>query len=151
MSWTEERIDRLKTMWAEGMTASQIALALGQVTRNAVIGKVHRLGLSGRVTAARPERPRAATQPRPQVRVAQIAAPTPVIEEPLEPMPGDPVTVLSLSGAMCKWPLGDPSKPDFRFCGRKSKAGAPYCEHHSRMAYQPAQMRRDRDRGRFAG
>ncbi len=146
MSWTDERIDRLKQMWAEGLSASQIARALGEVTRNAVIGKVHRLGLAGRATAPRPERPRPTPQPRMHVpRVAVMRAEA-VVEEPLEPMPLDPVRVEHLNAALCHWPMGDPSSPEFRFCGRKSKQGSPYCEAHVRLAYQPAQSRRDRDR-----
>jgi len=146
MSWTDERIERLKTMWAEGLSASQIARALGEVTRNAVIGKVHRLGLAGRATAPRVERPRPAPAPRLHVPRVSVMRAEPVVEEPLEPMPENAVTVADLSASVCRWPIGDPAQSDFRFCGRKAKAGAPYCEAHVRMAYQPAQSRRDRDR-----
>jgi GcrA cell cycle regulator len=151
MSWTDERIERLKEMWTEGLSASQIARALGEVTRNAVIGKVHRLGLAGRAVAPRPaERPRPAApqQPRlqtPAPRVAPMRA-EPIAEEPLEPMPINAVTVADLSASVCRWPIGDPATADFRFCGRTAKYGAPYCEAHVRLAYQPAQSRRDRDR-----
>lgn len=146
MSWTDERIEKLKQLWADGLSASQIARTLGEVTRNAVIGKVHRLGLAGRATTHRAERPRAAVPARiAPPRVAPIKA-EPVAEEPLEPMPENAVSVLDLSNAVCKWPIGDPADSAFRFCGRKSKPGSPYCEAHARMAYQPAQTRRDRDR-----
>jgi GcrA cell cycle regulator len=153
MSWTDDRIERLKTMWAEGMSASQIARALGEVTRNAVIGKVHRLGLAGRATpVARVERPR----PAPQPRVAAPPRPSPmravqVVEEPLEPMPETAVTVVDLNASTCKWPLGDPTDANFRFCGRRAGGSSPYCEAHTRMAYQPAQSRRDRERERAEG
>ena len=147
--WTDDRIETLKKMWAEGLSASQIARALGEVTRNAVIGKVHRLGLSGRASPARVERARPVSQARPMLRAApqHIQA----VEEPLEPMPENPVSVLDLTGSVCKWPIGDPSEANFRFCGRKSRANAPYCEAHARMAYQPAQNRKDRDRVRNIG
>ncbi len=149
MSWTDDRIERLKQMWTEGMSASQIARALGDVTRNAVIGKVHRLGLSGRAAAPRVERPRPQPQqPRPQTqRVAAMRA-EPVAEEPLEPMPENAVTVVDLNASVCRWPLGDPSTAEFRFCGRKAKPGSPYCEAHVRLAYQPSQSRRDREQAR---
>ncbi len=150
MSWTDERIERLKTMWAEGLSASQIARSLGEVTRNAVIGKVHRLGLSGRVApAARVERPRPVSAPPPRPvapRVAPAMRAEPVQIESYEPMPETAVTVLDLSASVCKWPIGDPTDPAFRFCGRRAGTGSPYCEAHARLAYQPAQSRRERDR-----
>ena len=155
MSWTDDRIERLKQMWSEGLSASQIAKSLGEVTRNAVIGKVHRLGLAGRITAPRVERPRPAavtitvaapqqTARLPVPRVAAMRAEA-VSEEMLEPMPENAVSVADLSASVCRWPLGDPATAEFRFCGRRAKPGAPYCEAHVRLAYQPAQSRRDRD------
>ena len=146
MGWTDERVATLKKLWLDGLSASQIAKQLGGVTRNAVIGKVHRLGLAGRATAPRVERPRPAPQPRLHTPRVSVMRAEPVVEEPLEPMPENAVTVVDLSATVCRWPLGDPATPEFRFCGRKAKAGAPYCEAHVRMAYQPAQSRRDRDR-----
>src|SRR5690348_17780732 len=80
MSWTEERIDRLKKMWSEGSTASQIADELGGVSRNAVIGKAHRLGLEARPSPVKPgdekEKP-AAAAPAPKPAPAERAAPKP--------------------------------------------------------------------------
>ncbi len=75
MSWTDERVETLKKMWAEGQSASQIAKELGGVTRNAVIGKVHRLGLSNRATG---------TPAKEEAEVA-AAAPTPRSEAPAKP------------------------------------------------------------------
>ena len=71
MGWTDERVDQLKTLWTEGLSASQIARVLGGVTRNAVIGKVHRLGLAGRATPSRSERPRMPSTPKVSMRVHQ--------------------------------------------------------------------------------
>lgn len=148
MSWTDERVDRLKKLWTEGLSASQIAKELGGVTRNAVIGKVHRLGLSGRATpsrpprrAVKPHRPRPAIRPsiRPVMR-AQPAPPPPVEAERLPS--GEFATVLTLSEHICKWPIGDPDQQGFRFCGRRTKPSAPYCDAHARMAYQPTKKRR---------
>ena len=85
MSWTDERVDQLKNLWTEGLSASQIARALGGVTRNAVIGKVHRLGLAGRATPTRSERPRVPSAPRMNAIRSHIPEP-PVVEE-------DPVTL----------------------------------------------------------
>jgi len=149
MGWTEERVEQLKQLWTEGLSASQIARQLGGVTRNAVIGKVHRLGLAGRATPARAERPR-----MPTVRRLARPRPVPVVQAPI--IEADPVvdengnktTVLTVSDRMCKWPIGDPATNEFHFCGHPPKAGSPYCEAHSVKAFQPAQSRRDRDRDR---
>jgi GcrA cell cycle regulator len=149
MGWTDERVELLKQLWSEGLSASQIARQLGGVTRNAVIGKVHRLGLAGRATPARAERPRMAVarrvaRPRP-VPVVQV----PIVEkEPLVDEHGRKTTVLTVSDRMCKWPIGDPSTAEFHFCGHPPKAGSPYCEAHCVKAFQPAQGRRDRERDR---
>lgn len=147
MSWTDERVEQLKKLWADGLSASQIARVLGEVTRNAVIGKVHRLGLSGRASPARTERPR---YPKPARRLvtSKPAAPEPVIVEEIEsePEPGEWTTVLTLRERMCKWPIGNPGDETFRFCGRKAGDGVPYCAEHARKAYQPAHVKRDRMR-----
>ena len=146
MGWTDERVEMLKRLWLEGLSASQIAKQLGGVTRNAVIGKVHRLGLSGRATPSQPARPvfKAPRPPRPahtpaprRVESQHVSAPPPVfyVEEP------GSATVLTLGAHMCKWPIGDPSTDDFTFCGRRSADG-PYCTEHARMAYQPQQARK---------
>jgi GcrA cell cycle regulator len=146
MGWTDERVELLKKLWQDGLSASQIAKQLGGVTRNAVIGKVHRLGLSGRAApskpartvfkAPRPARPVAPSAPR---RIAEPhAAPTPV--RVLDEAPGM-ATVLTLGAHMCKWPIGDPALDNFTFCGRRCDEG-PYCHEHSQVAYQPAQAKK---------
>jgi GcrA cell cycle regulator len=166
MSWTDERVELLKKLWTDGLSASQIAAELGGVTRNAVIGKVHRLGLSGRTKTTRPSAPRVrkarrpSMPPRPTTRVIgntalkiNVAADEDLDEEiaPVRSMatveelfipPEERATILQLSEHTCKWPIGDPGQDDFYFCGRRSDAGVPYCEHHCRVAYQPASDRR---------
>lgn len=160
MAWTDERVDILKKLWAEGHSASQIAKELGGVTRNAVIGKVHRLGLSGRATPSRPvKRPPRLARPKPRVlpdgtvKQGKAVAVTPtaarvareereLIEKlpPVELANGEKATVLNLSASMCKWPIGDPADPNFAFCGRKADCG-PYCAEHAKIAFQPARKR----------
>ena len=151
MGWTDERVATLKKLWLDGLSASQIAKQLGGVTRNAVIGKVHRLGLSGRAAPSQPARP-AFKAPRP----ARVAAPAPApvvqrrpVEAPAAPSlpsvlrqetPGS-ATVLTLGAHMCKWPIGDPATEGFTFCGKGAHDG-PYCDAHAQIAYQPQQARK---------
>ncbi|RYX99588.1 MAG: GcrA cell cycle regulator [Bradyrhizobiaceae bacterium] len=158
ITWTDDRVEQLKKLWEGGLSASQIAAELGNVTRNAVIGKVHRLGLSGRAkspssAAPRPRKPRPAQQmvrmPRPVARGNTALAHDYQVEMEPDPISVDNVIPISqrlqlveLNDATCHWPVGDPATSDFYFCGGKSVAGAPYCAHHSRIAYQPASDRR---------
>jgi GcrA cell cycle regulator len=147
IGWTDDRVGTLKKLWLEGLSASQIAKQLGGVTRNAVIGKVHRLGLSGRAAPSQPARPvfkaqrparPAAPAPQP-IRRAVVAAPPQTLPEPIHRIeqPGS-ATVLTLGAHMCKWPIGDPSSDGFSFCGRRTGEDGPYCIEHARVAYQPS-------------
>lgn len=103
VAWTEEEVATLRSMWAEGATASRIAKAITTHTRNSIIGKAHRLKLDARKS--------------------------PVVRKPPPPPARHP----------CRWPIGDPKMPDFRFCGAEAKADGddfkPYCEEHCRLAY----------------
>ena len=149
MTWTDDRVEQLKKLWEAGLSASQIAAELGNVTRNAVIGKVHRLGLAGRASPSRSERTRLPVAHKtPTVRAHVPAAPV-VEEDPVTLADGSHATVLTISDRMCRWPIGDPSADAFHFCGHSPKSGSPYCEAHARKAYQPQQARRDK--GRMAG
>jgi len=146
--WTVDRVDQLKSLWTEGLSASQIARTLGEgITRNAVIGKVHRLGLAGRATPSRIDRPRLPSVPRIHLRAREPELPV-VEEEPIQLEDGSYVGVLTINDRMCRWPIGDPSAEEFHFCGRRPKDSSPYCEAHARKAYQPHQVR---DRRRMAG
>lgn len=157
--WTEDRVGTLKKLWLEGQSASQIAKQLGGgVTRNAVIGKVHRLGLSGRAapsqparTTFRPARPRptpaaaqAPSAPR-RIEAAQPRPAAPTVPAPMPDLPGT-ATVMTLGAHMCKWPIGDPSSTEFSFCGRRASEGV-YCVEHARVAYQPQVKRGGKDGG----
>jgi GcrA cell cycle regulator len=160
MSWTDERVETLKKLWAEGHSASQIAAELGGITRNAVIGKVHRLGLSGRAkspssAAPRPRKPRTAshmlrvTRSSMRGNTALAHAYEFDIEPEAEPIDnviplGQRRSLLELTEDTCRWPIGDPGSADFYFCGGPAITSLPYCAYHSRIAYQPANARRDR-------
>jgi GcrA cell cycle regulator len=158
LTWSDDRVEQLKKLWESGLSASQIAAELGNVTRNAVIGKVHRLGLSGRAKSPASAAPRQ-RKPRPAQHMMRVARPVTrgntalahAFEVEIEPDPialdnvvpmGQRLSLLELNEATCHWPVGDPSSPDFFFCGGKALAGLPYCAHHSRVAYQPAVDRR---------
>ncbi len=162
MGWNDERVELLKKLWGEGLSASQIAARLGSVTRNAVIGKVHRLGLAGRATTSRAKTARPRVRANVQKRIAKprhttlansalqriyqadaepYVAP---VEEVVIPL-AERKSILDLVECSCRWPIGDPQEADFHFCGRQKVMGLPYCETHARRAFQPPQVRR-RDR-----
>jgi GcrA cell cycle regulator len=164
MSWTNERIELLQKLRLDGWSASRIAGELAHgITRNAVIGKVYRLGLSGRAKALPgnvPASPPHHKAPRraahrhansPQVVgntalalrtfVIEAAAPQ-TVRDVVVPISG-PVTIVELRESMCRWPIGDPAQPDFRFCGAKKLPGeGPYCACHAGIAYQTQRDRR---------
>jgi GcrA cell cycle regulator len=162
MSWTDERVELLKKLWSDGLSASQIAAELGGITRNAVIGKVHRLGLSGRAksaSSAAPRQRKARAGGTHMMRVGRAAVrgntalahsyeveveATPALIENIIPI-GQRRTILELNEQTCRWPIGDPGSTEFFFCGGNTISGLPYCAFHSRVAYQPASDRR-RDR-----
>jgi GcrA cell cycle regulator len=165
MNWTDERVELLKKLWAEGLSASQIATQLGGVSRNAVIGKVHRLKLSGRgrtsSSTPRPKKAASNSGPRPAPRaqrpvttsVGATALQARFDAEPdaqVQIRPQDNVVIpiplklklVELGERTCKWPIGDPLAEDFAFCGNDVGECGPYCAYHSRLAYQPANERR---------
>jgi len=158
VGWTDDRVEQLKKLWEAGLSASQIAAELGNITRNAVIGKVHRLGLSGRAKSPSSSVPRQ-RKVRPAQQMMRInrpvsrgntalaqafeveAEPDPIAYDNVVPM-SQRLNLLQLNENTCHWPVGDPSSPDFFFCGGKALDSLPYCAHHSRVAYQPASDRR---------
>ena len=153
--WTVEgNVELLKQLYAEGHPASHIAARIGGgVSRNAVIGKAHRLGLLGTAPPklARSMRQRSRQKRTEktrwrrhmstrQNRVAELFAvesftPTPELVIPEH----ERKTLMQLGDTDCRWPIGDPRHADFHFCARKKVSGLPYCEFHSRRAFQPPQ------------
>src|SRR3978361_248515 len=153
LTWSDDRVEQLKKLWEGGLSASQIAAELGNVPRNAVIGKVHRLGLSGRAKSPSSAAPRQ-RKARPAQQMMRVQRPVsrghtalahafdvemgpdPIAHEQEVPR-GQRLSLLELNEATCHWPIGDPSSTEFFFCGGKALQSLPYCAHHSRIAYQP--------------
>ena len=139
MSWTEEKVQKLKELWSKGHTASQIAEALGDTTRNAVIGKAHRLNLEARApskqsnqsttSANRPARRSNAPISR-KAKFQSI-----LLDKSFEPE--NPKSLEELTDTTCKWPIGHPNEEKFYFCGRKPEGEFPYCKLHVLYAFQP--------------
>lgn len=124
MSWTEERVELLTQLWGQGKTAAEIAKLLGEgVTRNAVIGKAHRLKLSNR---ASPIQQNDNVKPKEPVKKT--------VKAKKKSTKG--VKLADLKERMCHWPIGDPKDKNFHFCGCPSAPGMPYCEEHAKIAYQ---------------
>jgi len=138
MDWNEERTATLRKLWLEGMSASQVARQLGGISRSAVIGKVHRLGITVRDVPARQHVVRTASRAMPRSRPAReaTAAPRPALRlaELAELAPT--ASILGLSTHSCRWPIGHPGSHDFGFCGREKSARGSYCEDHARGAFR---------------
>jgi len=148
MSWTAERIGELEKLWAEGHSTAEIGRRLG-VSKNAVVGKAHRMGLPGRqspIDAARrkprkaaapcprPAKPAAAVRPAAPKPAAKPEVPAQAAAKPAAAAPR-PKARKAHSGPSCQWPFGDPRQPDFHFCGAPAAAGKPYCDAHCAVAY----------------
>ncbi|MEH2668007.1 GcrA cell cycle regulator [Bradyrhizobium elkanii] len=162
-TWSEERVEQLKKLFESGLSCSQIAAELGSVTRNAVIGKLHRLGMANtrpkEVRESRvPKRKRSAPpQPRRQTMIRDVLAQrdqaiaSGELDTELSALNAtefdDSVPqaqrkgVLDLARGDCRWPFGDPSTPDFYFCAAPVLPDCPYCAQHVRLAYQSTQPR----------
>jgi GcrA cell cycle regulator len=147
-TWTTERVELLRSYLNAGFTCLQIAHEIG-VTRNAVIGKLSRLGLKGAPRTARsreprgehPRRPRAVSQRR---ILRAIYAETPFVAEATEPAieSANPCTLVELTCCACRWPIGEADPKDFSFCGNPVVVGLSYCAGHARMAYRTSTRRR---------
>jgi GcrA cell cycle regulator len=140
--WTEERVELLQRLWGQGLSASQIASQLQGVSRNAVIGKIHRLAKrsetkTARVRASGFRAPVARRRPAPEAR--RVTPPDWAFRPHHRPIlveePGL-ATCSTLAAHMCRWPIGDPDTSDFTFCGQPADGSRPYCEGHARVAYK---------------
>jgi GcrA cell cycle regulator len=129
MTWTEERVEDLKRLWGAGHSASEIGEVIG-VTKNAVIGKAHRLKLSSRPSPIHRSptgtpKPKRTRLPRPMVQSKAAPAPAPVVR----------AVPLQLGNQSCLWPIGDPGDANFHFCGSAAVVAKPYCPEHCARAY----------------
>lgn len=124
----DEIAERIKELWAEGMTGADIARIIGNgMTRCSILGKVHRMGLQPRKDApTRVYAPRSPKPPKPPKE-----KPAPPVSEPVTPLG---IGIMALGSETCRYPYGD---QDFTFCGHAPKAGRPYCEAHCSIAYVP--------------
>ena len=143
--WPEEKVERLKTLWDEGLECSVIGTLLG-TTRNAIIGKVHRLGLAGRKprTKVRTKKSQVArsrlgylkrankSNLRAAKRRYRVALKPSDIDPPLE----ERIQFSQLTNAVCRFPIGDPKHEGFAYCGRKSSFGTPYCSDHHTFTHR---------------
>ena len=142
MSWTEEKVAKLKELWGKGNTASQIAEIIGGISRNAVIGKAHRLNLSAKIktrsatsnqdfdTSMKDRDKNVSSRRRSKNKFKSL-----IIEKDFEPE--NPKQLEELDEQSCKWPIGHPDEESFYFCGRSSLKDFSYCKLHLLYAYQP--------------
>jgi GcrA cell cycle regulator len=140
MSWNEEKIGKLKELWGKGNTASQIAEIIGGLSRNAIIGKAHRLNLSSKIKAKSPNssqnyQDRSEENNSNQKKERKSKFKSLIIEKDFEPE--NPKKLEELDESSCKWPIGHPEEEKFYFCGRSSLKDFSYCKLHLLYAYQP--------------
>ena len=145
MSWTDEKVAKLKELWGKGSTASQIAEIIGGLSRNAVIGKAHRLNLSAKIKT-RPATSNASfdnsVDKNYKIRKGnRNKFKSLIIEKDFEPE--NPKQLEELDENSCKWPIGHPDEKSFYFCGRSSLKDFSYCKLHLLYAYQPKGKKED--------
>ena len=140
MSWNEQKVNKLKELWGNGSTASQIAEIIGGISRNAVIGKAHRLNLSSKIKTKNSSSSQSfninSEENNPKQKQGRKAKfKSLIIEKDFEPE--NPKKLEELDESSCKWPVGHPEEKSFYFCGRSSLKDFSYCKLHLLYAYQP--------------
>ena len=147
MSWTEEKVAKLKELWGKGNTASQIAEIIGGISRNAVIGKAHRLNLSAKIKTRASSNINNNFKSNNQNNINKLTRgrkskfKSLIIEKDFEPE--NPKQLEELNENSCKWPIGHPNEKSFYFCGRTSLKDFSYCKLHLLYAYQPKGKKED--------
>jgi len=143
VEWNEERIEALTKMWREGLSASQVARQLGGVSRSAVIGKIHRLGIAGRDAPSRPHSLGGRPATRVRATAGGIRRVAAQVRSPRQAASAAPranfevaptATIHTLTEAGCRWPIGEPDQAGFGFCGRIRTGSGAYCAGHAPMA-----------------
>ena len=144
MSWTDEKVEKLKELWGKGHTASQIAELLGDTTRNAVIGKAHRLNLQARApskqTSSNKQNPKQSKRTN-QTMSRKSKFKSILLDKNFESE--KPTSLEGLTDHTCRWPIGHPDQESFYFCGRKPIEDFPYCKLHVLYAFQPKNQKED--------
>jgi GcrA cell cycle regulator len=140
MSWNEEKVNKLKELWGKGKTASQIAEIIGGLSRNAIIGKAHRLNLSSKIKTRNISSNQNYNNDleennSKQKKEKKSKFKSLLIEKDFEPE--NPKKLEELDEDSCKWPIGHPEEESFYFCGRSSLKDFSYCKLHLLYAYQP--------------
>ena len=146
MSWNEEKVSKLKELWGSGKTASQIAEIIGGISRNAVIGKAHRLNLSAKIKTRSVSQNKSFETSKDNINNIQRRGKKSkfkslIIEKDFEPE--NPKHLEELDENSCKWPIGHPDEKNFYFCGRSSLKDFSYCKLHLLYAYQPKGKKED--------
>ena len=145
MSWTPKKVNKLKELWGKGGTAAQIASIIGEVTRNAVIGKAYRLKLAAKSVPKNNNFKQVshyqgeAGQPERKTRRSKFKSL--LLDKNFEPE--NPKSLEELDDEICRWPIGHPDEPNFYFCGRKSMKDFSYCKLHVLYAFQPKNKKED--------
>ena len=145
MGWTPEKVGKLKELWGKGSTASQIAIIIGEVTRNAVIGKAHRLNLSAKSIPKNnnfkkySEKEENNSQAQKKTRKSKFKSI--LLDKNFEPE--NPKSLEQLTDETCRWPIGHPDENNFYFCGRTSMKDFSYCKLHVLYAFQPKNKKED--------